>query len=66
MTAESNLDGAGGTFGLFPADRAWEPDAGFQIERPPSQWDDPVARTLANLAAKRAQSETNEADATQA
>ncbi|MDN5572172.1 MAG: hypothetical protein L0G22_13120 [Propionibacteriaceae bacterium] len=56
MTVEGNLDAAGGPIGMFP-DRPWTPEAGFEVERPPAQLDDPVARTLANLAAQRARAD---------
>lgn len=61
--AEGNFDGAGGPLGMFPTDQPWTPQSGFQVERPPAQWDDPVARTLANLQSRRAQTgETPPAD----
>lgn len=65
MTAgEGNFDGAGGPWGMFPCERPWTPESGFQIERPPAQWDDPVARTVANLAARHARSEPGGAPST--
>ncbi|MGC4154092.1 MAG: hypothetical protein QM628_13585 [Propionicimonas sp.] len=41
------FEGADGPLGMFPTEVPWTPEAGFVVDRPPVQLDNPLARALA-------------------